>query len=147
MVLYVYMCVCTFSLYRESPDRILGDKPLLFQGGFCHMHDWNRKVRLESGYTTRVISSDRSRAYFQSHVLRPESGIRSESCLPIGVGHMIGVTSFKRSREIPTLQACIMGNIRHENLFVAPNRIKELVNFLLRAIRSIIHSAGSDHSP
>jgi hypothetical protein len=33
MVLYAYVCVCTFSLRRESPGRILGDKPLLFSGG------------------------------------------------------------------------------------------------------------------
>jgi hypothetical protein len=26
-------CVCVFSLRRESPDMILGDKPLFFQGG------------------------------------------------------------------------------------------------------------------
>jgi hypothetical protein len=30
MVLYAY--VCAFSLHRDSPGRILGDKPLLFQG-------------------------------------------------------------------------------------------------------------------
>jgi hypothetical protein len=30
MVLYAYMCcVCVFSLHRESPDMILGDKPLI----------------------------------------------------------------------------------------------------------------------
>jgi hypothetical protein len=40
-----------------------------------------------------------------------------------------------------------MGNIRHENLFIALNRIEELANFLLRAIRSIIHSAEPDRSP
>jgi hypothetical protein len=33
MVLYAYVCVYAFSLHRESPGRILGDKPLLFQGG------------------------------------------------------------------------------------------------------------------
>jgi hypothetical protein len=33
MVLYAYVCVCAFSLHRESPSGILGDKPLLFQGG------------------------------------------------------------------------------------------------------------------
>jgi hypothetical protein len=33
MVLYAYVCVCAFSLHRESPARILADKPLLFQGG------------------------------------------------------------------------------------------------------------------
>jgi hypothetical protein len=27
------MCVCAFLLYRESPDMILGDKPLIFSGG------------------------------------------------------------------------------------------------------------------
>jgi hypothetical protein len=26
------VCVCAFSLHRESPGRILGDKPLLFRG-------------------------------------------------------------------------------------------------------------------
>jgi hypothetical protein len=40
-----------------------------------------------------------------------------------------------------------MGNIRHKNLFIAPNRTEELANFLLQAIRSIIHSVGPDRSP
>jgi hypothetical protein len=35
MVLYAYVCVCAFLLHRESPGRILGDKPLLFRG-FYH---------------------------------------------------------------------------------------------------------------
>jgi hypothetical protein len=26
-------CVCVFSLHRESLDMMLGDKPLIFQGG------------------------------------------------------------------------------------------------------------------
>jgi hypothetical protein len=25
------LCVCVFSLRRESPDMILGDKPLIFK--------------------------------------------------------------------------------------------------------------------
>jgi hypothetical protein len=33
MVLYAFCHVCTFSLRRASPDMILGDKPLLSQGG------------------------------------------------------------------------------------------------------------------
>jgi hypothetical protein len=33
VILYAYVCVCVFSLRRESPGRILGDKPLLVQGG------------------------------------------------------------------------------------------------------------------
>jgi hypothetical protein len=31
MVLYAYVCVCAFSLRRESPDMILGDKLLIFE--------------------------------------------------------------------------------------------------------------------
>jgi ATP-dependent DNA helicase PIF1 len=31
------MCVCAFSLYRESPGRILEDKPLLFKGVLSHL--------------------------------------------------------------------------------------------------------------
>jgi hypothetical protein len=30
------ICVFVHFLHRESPGRILEDKPLLFQGGFCH---------------------------------------------------------------------------------------------------------------
>jgi hypothetical protein len=33
MVLYALCRVYTFSLHRESPDMILGDEPLLSQGG------------------------------------------------------------------------------------------------------------------
>jgi hypothetical protein len=29
LVLYAYVCVCSFSLHRESPNMILGDKPLI----------------------------------------------------------------------------------------------------------------------
>jgi hypothetical protein len=32
MILFTNVCVCAFSLHRESPGRILGDKPLLFKG-------------------------------------------------------------------------------------------------------------------
>jgi hypothetical protein len=54
-----------------------------------HDVDQNQEVRSESGYTTGVISFDRSQAYDRSHVLRQESGIRLESCLSTGVRHMI----------------------------------------------------------
>jgi hypothetical protein len=29
LVLSAYVCVCAFSLHRESPDMILGDEPLI----------------------------------------------------------------------------------------------------------------------
>jgi hypothetical protein len=45
-----------------------------------------------------VASSDWSRAYDQSRVFRLESGIRSESHPPTGVGHTIRVVSSDRSR-------------------------------------------------
>jgi hypothetical protein len=34
-IVCLYVCVCAFSLRRESPDMILGDKPLIFRW-FCH---------------------------------------------------------------------------------------------------------------
>jgi hypothetical protein len=38
MVLYACMCcVCVFSLHRESPDMILGDKPLILEVVLSHL--------------------------------------------------------------------------------------------------------------
>jgi hypothetical protein len=65
--------------------------------------DRNQEVRLESGYMIGVISSDWSRAYDWSRVLRPELGIQLELCLPIEVGHTTGVASSDQSRDIPVL--------------------------------------------
>jgi hypothetical protein len=28
-IVCLYVCVCAFSLHQESPDMILGDKPLI----------------------------------------------------------------------------------------------------------------------
>jgi hypothetical protein len=61
-----------------------------------HHVDQNQEVRPKSGYTTEVISSDRSQEYNRSHVLRPESGIRPKSRLPTGVGHTIEVVHMTR---------------------------------------------------
>jgi hypothetical protein len=30
-IVCLFVCVCAFSLRRESPDMILGDKPLIFE--------------------------------------------------------------------------------------------------------------------
>jgi hypothetical protein len=30
-IVYLFVCVCVFSLRRESPDMILGDKSLIFE--------------------------------------------------------------------------------------------------------------------
>jgi hypothetical protein len=40
-----------------------------------------------------------------------------------------------------------MGSIWYENLFTALNKKKHLVDFLLQAIRYIIHSVRPDHNP
>jgi hypothetical protein len=48
MVLYAYVCVCAFSLRRESPGRILGDKPLLFQVGSITMSGSLTSQQLDS---------------------------------------------------------------------------------------------------
>jgi hypothetical protein len=43
--LYAYVCVCAFSLRRESPDMILGDKPLIFEVILSHLvseQDWGK---------------------------------------------------------------------------------------------------------
>jgi hypothetical protein len=37
MVLYAYLyCICVFSLHRESPDMILGDKSLISEMVLSH---------------------------------------------------------------------------------------------------------------
>jgi hypothetical protein len=46
MVLYAYMCcVCIFSLHRESPDMILGDKPLFLR---CFFHNYHIPFHFET---------------------------------------------------------------------------------------------------
>jgi hypothetical protein len=45
LVLYAYVCVCAFSLRRESPDMILGDKPLISEVILSHLvseQDWGK---------------------------------------------------------------------------------------------------------
>jgi hypothetical protein len=78
MVLYDYVCVYAFLLHRESPDRILGDKPLLFQGG---------------SVTDGVMSEEEHRSSLTSTVGvgRPQGGASRRSvpttAFFIGVGH------------------------------------------------------------
>jgi hypothetical protein len=36
-IVCLFVCVCTFSLHRESPDMILGDKPLIFEVVLSHL--------------------------------------------------------------------------------------------------------------
>jgi hypothetical protein len=36
-IVCLFVCVCAFSLRRESPDMILGDKPLIFEVVLSHV--------------------------------------------------------------------------------------------------------------
>jgi hypothetical protein len=38
LVLYAYVCVCAFSLRRESPNMILGDRPLIYEVVLSQLH-------------------------------------------------------------------------------------------------------------
>jgi hypothetical protein len=45
LVLYAYVCVCAFSLRRESPNMILGDKPLISEVVLSQLvpeQDWDK---------------------------------------------------------------------------------------------------------
>jgi hypothetical protein len=43
----LYVCVCAFSLRRESPDMILGDKPLISEVVLSqHGLVWNKGEQL-----------------------------------------------------------------------------------------------------
>jgi hypothetical protein len=38
-IVCLFVCVCAFSLRRESPNMILGDKPLIFEVVLSHKHN------------------------------------------------------------------------------------------------------------
>jgi hypothetical protein len=63
MILYAYVCVCVFLLHRESSDRILRDKPLLFQGGglsqLASEQDWSKTHMNVSKNHNNVVSEER----------------------------------------------------------------------------------------
>jgi hypothetical protein len=45
LVLYAYVCVCAFSIHRESPDMILGDKSLISEVVLSQLvpeHGWGK---------------------------------------------------------------------------------------------------------
>jgi hypothetical protein len=149
----------------------------IWVGKTCGMlFDRSRDAWSESRDMIGVVTSTESRSairigiYDQSHIFRPESGIRPESRLSARVGHTIGVASSDRSRAYDQSRAydrsrvfrletgiwpeswntCIISmyncSIRYENLFITLNMIKRLADFLLWVICRIIHSVGPDCS-
>jgi hypothetical protein len=47
-IVCLFVCVCAFSLRRESPDMILGDKPLIFEVVLSQFSSSSAKVALTS---------------------------------------------------------------------------------------------------
>jgi hypothetical protein len=43
-IVCLFVCVCAFSLRRESPDMILGDKPLIFEVVLSHYPNLSTKA-------------------------------------------------------------------------------------------------------
>jgi hypothetical protein len=59
----LYVCVCAFSLHRESPDMILGDKPLISEVVLS-------KLVLEPGWgkTHTKASKNRNNIFGDEHL-------------------------------------------------------------------------------
>jgi hypothetical protein len=45
-----FVCVCAFSLRRESPDMILGDKPLIFEVVLSQLSSGKAKTSPQTGF-------------------------------------------------------------------------------------------------
>jgi hypothetical protein len=62
MVLYAYVCcVCVFSIHQESPDMILGDKPLIFEVVLSQLvleQDWGKTHTKVSKNHNNVVSEE-----------------------------------------------------------------------------------------
>jgi hypothetical protein len=66
------VCVCVFSLHRESPDMILGDKPLISEvvlshhvsrtSGYATRYGQLRSSRMSRGSSFRLLAQGSSRA-------------------------------------------------------------------------------------
>jgi hypothetical protein len=61
------VCVCALSLRRESPDMILGDKPLIFEVVLSH-RGWDRITRSYAPGIPRMVPHiTKSRSEPQCH--------------------------------------------------------------------------------
>jgi hypothetical protein len=58
-IVCLFVCVCAFSLRRESPDMILGDKPLIFEVVLSHARAPNARYKNALGavVTAHVLNS------------------------------------------------------------------------------------------
>jgi hypothetical protein len=53
----MFICVCAFSLHRESSDLILGDKPLSFEVVLSHVAMWKLQLNWQPCRRPHSISS------------------------------------------------------------------------------------------
>jgi hypothetical protein len=72
-IVRLFVCVCAFSLRRESPNMILGDKPLIFRW-FCH----TMATAIYRRCSTRVTSTPGTAA------LRPQAPPRRRCSVSSG---------------------------------------------------------------
>jgi hypothetical protein len=57
----LYVCVCVFSLYRESPGMILGDKPLISEVVLSQLvpeQDWGKTHMKASKHHNNVFGEE-----------------------------------------------------------------------------------------
>jgi hypothetical protein len=73
MVLYAYGFVYAFLLRRESPGRILGDKPLLFQGGSVTVASVTPLVMAR--YSVLTLERETTVCHLADQVVPEEHGI------------------------------------------------------------------------
>jgi hypothetical protein len=61
-IAYLYVCVCAFSLHRESPDIILGDKPFIFEVVLLQLvpeQDWSKMHTKASKNHNNIFGEER----------------------------------------------------------------------------------------
>jgi hypothetical protein len=67
----VYVCVCAFSLCRESPEIILGDKPLISEMVLSQLvseQDWG-KIHMKSSKNYNNIFGEKHLAHIRTIVV------------------------------------------------------------------------------
>jgi hypothetical protein len=85
MVLYTYVCVHAFLLRREFPDRILGDKLLLFQGGSVTPY---LSYHPQKSHTLCVIGSEAGESFLVLDHVSRATGIHEPRVLQTTVHHL-----------------------------------------------------------
>jgi hypothetical protein len=70
-IVCLYVCVCAFSLHRESPDIILGEKPLISEVVLSQLipeQDWS-KTHTKTSKNRRNIFGEEHLAHIRTIVM------------------------------------------------------------------------------